>query len=85
MTSATMTVRLDEKLKIRLDKLAEVTHRTKSFLAADAISKYLETQEWQLAEINTAIFEADSGQLTDHDTVVKRWEKKRAHSMDKGR
>jgi RHH-type rel operon transcriptional repressor/antitoxin RelB len=85
MTSATMTVRLDDQLKIRLDKLAEVTHRSKSFLAADAISKYLEIQEWQIKEVEAAIVEADSGQLVDHDTVAKYWRKKRADQMDEGR
>ena len=85
MTSATMTVRLDDQLKIRLEKLAEVTHRSKSFLAADAISKYLEIQEWQIKEVEAAIVEADSGQLVDHDTVVKYWRKKRADQMDEGR
>ncbi|MBS0351889.1 MAG: CopG family ribbon-helix-helix protein [Proteobacteria bacterium] len=85
MTSITMTVRLDDQLKVRLEKLAEVTHRSKSFLAAEAISKYLEIQEWQLSEIKTGISEADSGQLVDHSTIASHWEKKRANSMDEGR
>lgn len=85
MTSATMTVRLDDRLKVRLDKLAGLTHRSKSFLAAEAISKYLEIQEWQINEIKKGISEADSGQLVDHSSIVKYWEKKRAHSVDKGR
>jgi RHH-type transcriptional regulator, rel operon repressor / antitoxin RelB len=85
MTSITMTVRLDDQLKVRLDKLAEVTHRSKSFLAAEAISKYLEIQEWQLSEIKTGISEADSGQLVDHSTIASYWEKKRANSVDEGR
>lgn len=85
MTSITMTVRLDDRLKVRLDKLAEVTHRSKSFLAAEAISKYLEIQEWQLSEIKTGISAADSEQLVDHGTIASYWEKKRADSMDEGR
>lgn len=85
MTSITMTVRLDDQLKTRLDKLAEVTHRSKSFLAAEAISEYLEIQEWQLSEIKTGISEADSEQLVDHNTIANYWEQKRADSMDEGR
>ena len=85
MTSATMTVRLDEKIKVRLGKLAGLTKRSKSFLAAEAISKYLEMQEWQLKEIKKGIAEADSGQLVDHSIVAKHWESKRAHSVDKRR
>lgn len=84
MTSATLTVRLDDKIKVRLDKLSGVTHRSKSFLAGEAISKYLEMEEWQIKEIKKGILEADSQQLVDHRSIVKYWEKKRAHSMDKG-
>lgn len=85
MTSDTMTVRLDHRLKMRLDKLAELTHRSKSFLATEAISKYLEMQEWQLKEIKKGLVEADSGQLVEHSSIVRYWEKKHAHSVDKGR
>lgn len=85
MTSATMTVRLDNRLKARLDKLAGLTHRSKSFLAAEAISEYLKIQEWQINEIKRGIAEADAGQLVDHSSIVKYWEKKHAHSVDEGR
>ncbi|CAM2886522.1 CopG family ribbon-helix-helix protein [Legionella anisa] len=77
MTSTTMTVRLDTQAKIRLNKLAELTHRSKSFLASEAINSYLETQEWQLNEIIKGISEADSGQLVDHEGIVTYWESKR--------
>lgn len=77
MTSTTMTVRLDTQAKIRLNKLAEMTHRSKSFLASEAINSYLETQEWQLNEIIKGITEADSGQLIDHESIVTYWESKR--------
>jgi RHH-type transcriptional regulator, rel operon repressor / antitoxin RelB len=77
MTSTTMTVRLNTQAKIRLNKLAELTHRSKSFLASEAINSYLETQEWQLNEIIKGISEADSGQLVDHESIVTYWESKR--------
>lgn len=77
MTSTTMTVRLDAKAKTRLNKLAELTHRSKSFLASEAINSYLETQEWQLNEIIKGISEADSSQLVDHESIVTYWESKR--------
>ncbi len=85
MASATMTVRLDDGIKERLETLANITHRSKSFLAAEAILEYLKIQEWQIKEIKKGIAEADAGQLIDHDKVVKYWEKKRADSMDEKR
>ncbi len=44
MASTTLTVRLPLELKDRLGKLAERTRRTKSFLAGEAISGYVERE-----------------------------------------
>lgn len=85
MSSTTMTVRLDDQLKMRLNQLAGVTHRSQSFLAAEAISEYLNLHEWQINEIKQGITEADSGQLVEHSDIVSYWEEKGAHSVDKRR
>ncbi|MDP1602557.1 MAG: CopG family ribbon-helix-helix protein [Legionella sp.] len=77
MTSTTMTIRLEAEMKVRLDKIAEITHRSKSFLAAEAINQYLKNQEWQLTEIKKGIKEADEGQLEDHENILLFWENKR--------
>ena len=39
MESAVLTLRVDTKTKTKLDKLAEATKRSKSFLAAEAIER----------------------------------------------
>lgn len=44
--STTMTVRLDDDVKDRLDHLAEATNRSKSYLAAEAIRDFVEINEW---------------------------------------
>jgi predicted transcriptional regulator len=49
--STTMTVRAPAKLKKRIDKLAEVTDRSSSWLAARALHVYVEEQEWQIEMI----------------------------------
>ena len=68
MTS-TMTIRLDDEMKNRLGQLAKATHRTKSFLAAEAIQKYIEVNEWQIQEIQAALNEADKGEFASDDEV----------------
>ncbi|VAX05112.1 hypothetical protein MNBD_GAMMA20-2467, partial [hydrothermal vent metagenome] len=40
--STTMSIRLDSKLKSRLDKLSTATRRSKSFLAAEAVREFVE-------------------------------------------
>jgi predicted transcriptional regulator len=66
--SSTMTIRLEDGIKNRLDQLASVTQRSKSFLAAEAIAAYVDTNEWQLGEIQAALTEAEARDYaTDQD------------------
>ena len=72
MASTTFTVRVDDSVKERLEKLAERTGRSRSFLAAEAISEYLDINEWQVAGINQAIASLDRGEGIAH-ARVKEW------------
>lgn len=74
--STTMTIRLEDDLKQRLDQLAEATNRSKSFLAAEALREYVELNEWQIHEIREAIKEADDGDFASDQTVnetLNKW------------
>jgi len=52
MNTETFSVRLDRSAKARLQKLAKSTGRSRAFLAAEAISAYLDTNEWLVATDN---------------------------------
>jgi len=74
--STTMTIRLEDEVKDRLDRLAESTQRSKSFLAAEAIREFIENNEWQIAEIRAAVKEANSGDFVSDnevDELAKKW------------
>lgn len=74
--STTMTVRLEDDLKDRLDQLSKATQRSKSFLAAEAIREFIELNEWQVEELKAAVREADAGDFASDqeiDDVMKRW------------
>lgn len=68
--STTMTIRLEEDTKSRLDQLAEATQRSRSFLAAEAIRDYIALNEWQIGEIRKAVKEAERGEFAS-DAQVK--------------
>jgi RHH-type transcriptional regulator, rel operon repressor / antitoxin RelB len=72
MTSSTLTVRVDNTQKKRLEALAKSTGRSRSYLAADAIGAYLDVNEWQVAGIKKAMASIDSNGGVDHDEV-KKW------------
>lgn len=74
--STTMTVRVEDDVKDRLDALAEATRRSKSFHAAEAIRAYVENNEWQIGEIQAALKEADAGDFADDKEVAalaRKW------------
>lgn len=76
MPSTTFTVRVDQAVKKRLEKLAKNTGRSRSFLAAEAINDYLDINEWQVAGIAQAIQSLDSGEGVSHGDVcawVESW------------
>jgi predicted transcriptional regulator len=71
-----MTIRLEPDVKKRLDRLAAATHRSKSFLAAEAVRAYVENNEWQIEEIRTALEEANAEDFaTDKDVakLARKW------------
>jgi RHH-type transcriptional regulator, rel operon repressor / antitoxin RelB len=72
MRSTTFTVRVDTTTKKRLERLAKSTGRSRSFLAAEAINEYLETNEWQVTGIKQAIASLDRGEGVSH-ALVKDW------------
>ncbi len=78
--STTMTVRLEDDVKDRLDLLAEATQRSKSFLAAEAIRTYVENNEWQIGEIQAALKEANAGDFADDEDVAALAEKWRLNA-----
>ena len=59
--SDVITIRVDRKTRNRLQKLAKAIERTKSYVAAEAIRSYIDLNEWQIAEIKSALKEADAG------------------------
>lgn len=74
--SSKLTLRLDDEVKQRLQGLADATQRNKSVLAAEAIRAFVETNEWQIAEIRKAGSEAGAGEFAsgaEVAAVAKKW------------
>ncbi len=72
--TSTMTIRLPEIIKNKLELLAKATERTKAYLAAKAIEEFVATQEWQVQAIQDAVREADAPQakFLEHKAVANK-------------
>ena len=67
----TLSIRIDSETKKRLEALSKRSKRSKSFLAAEAIAAYIESEEWQLGEIHAGIAELEAGKDASHKKVSK--------------
>lgn len=67
METSVLTLRVPNDIKDQLGKLAEATHRSQSFLGAEAIRRYIELESWQIAEIQHALIEADAGDFASDE------------------
>jgi predicted transcriptional regulator len=65
----TMTVRVSDDLKAKLDKYAELTGRSMSYVAAAAVEEYLAWRVPQLKDLEKAIAAADAGQFASKEEV----------------
>ncbi|KAF0219717.1 MAG: CopG family transcriptional [Geobacteraceae bacterium] len=80
MKSASITVKLPEPVKTRLDRLAKATHRSRSSLVSSAVEEMLSVEEWQIQGVKEALREADSGHMTAHEEIKQEWETRLYHT-----
>src|ERR1039457_2991250 len=77
MNTTTFSVRVGRSTKSRLEKLAKSTGRSRAFLASEAITAYLDTNEWQISGITRALASLDRGKGIAHARIsewVASWE-----------
>ena len=65
-----MSLRLPDEMADTLANLAKATGRSKSFMAIDALRDYVAREAWQIAEIQKALDEADSGDFATEEEVA---------------
>ena len=75
MKNQSITVRIDAEKNERLQKLAESMDRSKSYIIEDAISNYLEVNEWQVSEIKKAVVKANNPNTkwVSHEDIEKKY------------
>ena len=53
----------------QLESLAKATAHTKSFVTVEALSVYLQTEQWQMQDIQAGLAEADRGEFASEAEV----------------
>lgn len=70
------SVRLEDALSERLDKLAIAVNRPKTWLIEEAVRRYVEEQSWQVEAIQQELdaHRSGTGELVPHDQIMQQLE-----------
>ncbi|MEI9978971.1 MAG: CopG family ribbon-helix-helix protein [Edaphobacter sp.] len=69
--STIFSFRVKDELKEKFESLAEATQRSKSFLATEALERYIELESWQVSHIKKGVKQADEGLVVPGEDVDK--------------
>ena len=68
--TTTMTIRVPAELKERLGRIADATRRSQSFLAAEAVSAYVDRELAIIEGIQRGLEDMRAGRVTPHKVVM---------------
>ncbi len=68
--TTTMTIRLSAEVKARLGRLATDTRRSRSFLAAEAVSAYLDREQAIIEGVKRGLADLEAGRLVSHEAAM---------------
>lgn len=69
-TTTTLTVRLDAATKDKLERLAQGTRRSKSYLAAEAVTAYVDRELEIVEGILRGLADVEAGRVVPHEQVM---------------
>jgi predicted transcriptional regulator len=70
MDSTTMTIRVPVAVHEKLARLSKGTKRSRSFLAAEAVSAYVDRELSIIEGIQQGLADVAAGRVTPHDEVI---------------
>ena len=66
----TMTIRVSAETKRKLERIAAGTRRSKSFLAGEAVSAYVDRELQIIEGIKRGLVDVEAGRVVPHDEVM---------------
>lgn len=68
--STTMTIRISPETKEKLERLGDATRRSKSFLAAEAVTAYVERELEIVEGIKRGLADVEAGRVVPHEEAM---------------
>ncbi|KAA3450931.1 CopG family transcriptional regulator [Mesorhizobium sp. SARCC-RB16n] len=68
--STTMTIRVSSETKVKLERIAADTRRSKSFLAAEAVSAYVDRELEIIEGVKRGMADSVAGRVVAHEEAM---------------
>jgi len=68
--TSTMTIRLSDDVKSKLERISRDTRRSKAFLAAEAVAAYVDREAEIIDGIKRGLADAEAGRVVPHDEAM---------------
>lgn len=69
------TVRLEENMLEKIDGLAAILNRPRSWVIKQAIERFIEYEEWFVQEVNNGVQEVRAGKIATEKEVAEAFNK----------
>jgi predicted transcriptional regulator len=69
------TIRMEDSMLNRVDSMAKVMNRSRTWVINQAIQHFLNYEEWFTNEVAAGIEEANNGELASPEQVTERFAK----------
>jgi len=66
-----LSLRVNDELSERLERLSHATDRSRSYLAQEALREYLVLHEWQVEGIKAALGQVEAGETLSHEDIAE--------------
>jgi predicted transcriptional regulator len=73
---------MDSRMLKRVDGMARAMSRSRAWVINQAIERYLDYEEWFVGAVKRGLKEAETGELVEHEAMVRGWESKRGAKVD---
>lgn len=70
--SETITIRVSSDLRAKLELLAQSTRRSKSFLAGEAVSRFVASEAEIIDGIKQGMADIKAGRVVPHEAAMRR-------------
>lgn len=72
MASTPFSVRIDDQVREQLEKICDLTDRSKAYITTKAIEEYVARNSWKIQALKKAQEDADKGEFISHN-AMKAW------------